>query len=281
MKKTNFLNDFHDFYSAQYPQRWESLFKQLQLKENQVARKNMFCQNHSVFEKGENIPRDESGLLQYYIMDPASIYVAEALQVQSGHKVLDMCAAPGGKSLILIEKLQQAGELIANEISSSRRERLKKVIQQYIPMSVRPRVWVMGKDGATYSLTHAEQFDRILVDAPCSGERHLLENQKAQIEWSSKVSPRLAQRQYALLAGAFRALKPDGKVVYSTCSISKMENDGVIEKLFKKGKIKFEVEKIDELETNSESEKTEFGYQFLPDRCGFGPIYVSRMRKWD
>src|SRR5690606_34191383 len=120
------------------------------------------------------------------IMDPASVMVARALEAQSGDRVLDMCAAPGGKSLILIEALKEDGQIFCNDLSPERRERLKKVIQQYVPRDVRNRVWVTGKDGVQFGLKEPESFDRVLLDAPCSGERHILENATAQAEWSPR-----------------------------------------------------------------------------------------------
>lgn len=209
-------------------------------------------------------------------MDPASVVAARALQVQAGDRVLDMCAAPGGKTLILAEALREEGEITANEISAARRERLKKVIQQYIPRNIRDRVWVTGKDGGLLAVQNREKFDRVLLDAPCSGERHLLANKAEMTEWTLKRSSKLAQRQYALLTGAIEAAKVGGRIVYSTCSISPLENDGVIRRILEKKKDRIQVlGYIPEIE----SEKTDFGQQYLPDRCGFGPLYFSVLEK--
>jgi 16S rRNA C967 or C1407 C5-methylase (RsmB/RsmF family) len=206
-------------------------------------------------------------------MDPASYWAAKALEVWPGDQVLDMCAAPGGKSLILAEALTSSGELIANEVSEARRERLKKVIQQYVPRDIRDRIWVTGKDGGKFALTHKQKFDRILVDAPCSGERHLFETAKELQEWKVSRSEKLAQRQYALLTAALLAAKPGGRIVYSTCSISDLENDLVIERLLKKKEGQFEV--LESSLPMTEAERTRFGIQMWPDRCEAGPIYYS------
>jgi len=262
-------------------ERWPALLKALLASETQVLRWNQFANPPPQQElseltgKGE-IPRDSAGLLQYYVMDPASYWAAKALEVQDGDVVLDMCAAPGGKSLILAETLMTSGELIANEMSEARRERLKKVIQQYIPRDIRDRVWVTGKDGGKFALTHKQKFDRILVDAPCSGERHLFETRKELDEWKASRSEKLAHRQYALLTAALLACKPEGRIVYSTCSISDLENDHVIEKLLKKKEGQFEV-----LETPlpmAGAERTKYGIRMWPDRCQAGPIYYSVLK---
>ncbi len=259
--------------------RWPTLLQSLLEPEKQVQRWNQFAtpppsQEISDVEKKGEISRDANGLLQTYIMDPASYWAAKALDVQSGDSVLDMCAAPGGKSLILAEALHESGELIANEVSESRRERLKKVIQQYIPRDVRDRVWVTGKDGGKFALTHAQKFDRVLVDAPCSGERHLFETKKELEEWKPSRSEKLAQRQYALLTAALIATRPEGRIVYSTCSISDLENDLVIKKLQHKKAGKFVVLET-ELPPVPGAEKTEFGIRMWPDRSAAGPIYYS------
>lgn len=275
--------DINQFYADLLGPRWETLKLHLGGEEKRVGRWNRFAaqipedQVYFNYEKTAEISRDENNLLQYYVMDLASIYVAKALNVQEGDSVLDMCAAPGGKSLILAEMMGQTGELTANELSENRRERLKKVIQQYIPRDIRDRVWVTGRDGGKFALSHAEKFDRILIDAPCSGERHLFADDSALKEWKKTRSEKLAQRQYALLTAGLIALKPGGRMVYSTCSISPLENDQVIQRLLKKKKDQFTV--IDSPSPLAGFEKTEFGIQIWPDQTDFGPMYYSVLEK--
>lgn len=286
---------FYQHFSKIYGDRWPALFAALSVKEQQVARLNKWSKLDTN-QKWKSLPtqsfvsdcfwldgsvdvmpeRSSDDLLDIYIMDPASVIVARALEVQAGDRVLDMCAAPGGKSLILIEANEGLAEVFCNDLSAERRERLKKVLQQYVPRSIRDNVWVTGKDGVQFGLKEPRSFDRILLDAPCSGERHVLENAKAQQEWSPRRTEHLATRQYALLAAAFLALKPGGRMVYSTCSISPPENDGVVQKLLKKKK---NLIKIVETEMVGPGEKTEVGTVYLPDRCGFGPLYYSVIEK--
>ena len=285
--------DFDLYYQSQWQDRWPQLRQALTTPEIQVARKNLFADvaptDLSSFEdfnfpdcftvtealRIEN-PRGSEGLLGYYIMDPASVWIARALDVQPGDNVLDLCAAPGGKTLILIEALKEEGEILANEPSPGRRDRLMKVIQQYVPRDVRNRVRVTGKDGGLFSKSHPDTFDRILIDAPCSGERHLLANQKEFENWSSSRTEKLAQSQYALLSGALEALKPGGTMVYSTCSLSKQENDEVLNRLLKKKGDRLEVVP---LAIPKKAEATEHGIYFLPDHAGFGPLFAARLIK--
>lgn len=262
---------FQDFFHKVYDSRWSGLLHSLQQKESQIPRRNLFSSGEFSYQEGQELPRGPENLLHFYIMDAASMEVARALQVQKGDAVLDMCAAPGGKTLILAEALRGEGQLLANEISQARRERLKKVIQQYVPREQREHIRVTGKDGGKFALTHAHEFDRILVDAPCSGERHLLQNAKELSLWSESRSKKLAQRQYALLTAALLVAKPGARIVYSTCSISPYENDLVIEKLLEK-KSGFSV--MDYQPQLAGAEKTKQGWMWLPDQSGFGPIYL-------
>jgi 16S rRNA C967 or C1407 C5-methylase (RsmB/RsmF family) len=281
------------FYQDQWGERWGVLENALKNDETQVARRNLFADvetsglaefEPTVFPHcyqptealRREIPRGAEGLLGFYLMDPASVWIARALDVQAGDQVLDMCAAPGGKSLCLIEALREDGEILANEPSPARRERLMKVIQQYVPREIRDRVRVTGKEGGLFSKSHPEGFDRILVDAPCSGERHLFGNRKEMTSWSASRSQRLAQEQYSLLSGALEAVRPGGTIVYSTCALSRLENDEVLAKLQKKKGERFEFE---ELSAPEGAERTEFGVQFLPDRLGYGPLFAARFKK--
>lgn len=286
---------FQQHFKSVYADRWPALYQALLEKETQVARRSLwttdnlqtgtqlFNQEDSRLFDCECLDADfaaqrcgEESLLTHYVMDPASVLAARSLPLKTSDRVLDMCAAPGGKTLILLQQLSEGGELIANDLSADRRERLKKVIQQYVPRDVRNQVWVKGQDAVQYGLKEADAFDAVLLDAPCSGERHVLENQKAIAEWSVKRSQNLAIRQYSMLCAALLAVKSNGYILYSTCSISPLENDEVIQKLIKKKSDSFEV-----IETQPSQflEATRFGQIALPDKCGFGPLYFCLLRK--
>lgn len=290
MAKISGEEKFQKFFSEIYQDRWIELLKSMRIREKQVLRS---CFKRTALEKElswlpncswyeENLAelahsKNLEGLRNFYIMNPASIIAARALEVCDNDKVLDMCAAPGGKSLILMENISSDGELWANEISSNRRQKLTRVIREYVPSNLRDNIFVKGKDGLKYGLQHPDTFDKILIDAPCSGERHLVETPKELEKWSEKRTKRLAGTQYGLLCSGLLALKSGGQMVYSTCSISPLENDLVIEKLLEK---KSDSVVLDLPEPATPwAEKTKYGYLHLPDKCGFGPIFYTRLRK--
>ncbi len=291
---------FEKYFESIYADRWQALRQSLLIQEKQILRRNLFvAQKTSPNDfapcpflpdsfwkpEGYSLQKSDAGLYDYYVMDPASAIVARALEVRSTDEVLDMCAAPGGKTLILAEQMSLqnpdgvSGTLISNEMSESRRDRLVRVLHEYIPKEKRLFISVKGLDGNQYGLRNPETYDRILADVPCSGERHLFENQKELALWSEKRTKNLAVRQYSLLSSAWLALMPGGRIVYSTCSISPEENDAVIAKLIKKREpVILRPPWLDALDF---LEKTKSGYQVLPDRAGFGPMYFSVIEKAD
>lgn len=277
---------FEAFYSALYGDRWAGLRDSLLQPVRQVARPNAYAPSS---ESGRGLERAEfagrpgfllkdrieiksdDGLSDFYVMDPASIFPAAALEVQDGHEVADFCAAPGGKSLIIAENLRTSGRLVANELSDGRRGRLRAVMHDYLPPEVLERMRVTGHDATRWCLYETEAYDRILLDAPCSGERHLLANEEEMSQWSPARSKNLAVRQYALLASALAVVRSGGRIVYSTCSLSNLENDSVIARLLKKRAGEARVIK----QEFAIGEPTEHGWVILPDRSGYGPIYFS------
>jgi 16S rRNA C967 or C1407 C5-methylase (RsmB/RsmF family) len=295
---------FEEHYRGVYGERWDALRGALLGPVHQVARVNPFCDPDHVSSRLENAGvaacvevagirvvdfvdpgtapakhlaplADKQKIFDFYIMDPASIFAARALDVKDGDEVLDLCAAPGGKSLILAQSLANGGRLVANEISDKRRARLRAVLNDYLPASMLGRVSVTGHDGTKWCLYEKNAFDRILLDAPCSGERHLLENPSELEVWSRARSKNLAVRQYALLASALAVVRPGGRIVYSTCSISPLENDEVIRRLMKKRPGEALVKGAPFVV----GEATEFGHMIMPDRTGDGPIYFAVLER--
>lgn len=215
-------------------------------------------------------------LVATYYLDEASIMAARLLGVQKGDHVLDMCAAPGGKTLVMASVLQGSGHLVANDRSATRRGRLKTVLKNHLPEAWQQSVLVTAHDATKWGLYEQQTYDRILLDAPCSSERHVLNDEKALKIWKPSRPKALAIQQFAMLAAALEAVKVGGFILYSTCSIEPAENEGVIEKLFTKRAGRFTLGHI----APSEAEACSYGSIILPDRAdGRGPLYFCLIRR--
>lgn len=277
---------FEEFYQNIYQERWAEL--KSSLSENHKVIRSIFGQkldlrfssfiyNYPTYlSEHHQILKDENLSKKFYVMDPASIICAQSLNVAPNDFVLDMCAAPGGKSLILLESLTD-GLLWSNEISNNRRTKLKSVIKKYVPKDDQNKIFIKGKDAIKYGMQYPNTFDKILLDAPCSGEKHLLHNLKELSKWSPKRTKKLAKTQYALLCSAILALKEQGELIYSTCSLSPFENDYVIKRALERKSDMIKLMPIDLEEY--QAEKTECGYHFLPDTSKAGPIYMAKLKK--
>ena len=204
-------------------------------------------------------------LVKPYFLDGASVRAAVALGVRPGDKVLDLCAAPGGKSLVLAMALAGDGSLTANDLSSDRRARLHRVVDEHLPSDLRACVHITGRDATRWGLYEQNAYDRILLDAPCSSERHVLQSPKHLNVWTAHRTKALAQQGLALLCAGLDALKPGGVLVYSTCSISPTENEGVLERLKTKRPGLWELEDLS-MEAPDTHE-------------GAGPLFWARLRK--
>jgi len=149
---------------------------------------------------------------------------AAYLDVQPGEKVLDLCAAPGGKSTQIAAAMQGKGLLISNEIHPARAKILSENMER---MGVK-NVMVTNESPQTLAGMFTEYFDRIMVDAPCSGEGMFRKNEQACEEWSPENVQVCAARQQEILACAATMLRPGGRMVYSTCTFAPEENEGTI-----------------------------------------------------
>ncbi|MBC7227152.1 MAG: RsmF rRNA methyltransferase first C-terminal domain-containing protein [Thermoflexales bacterium] len=167
-------------------------------------------------------PYHEAGL--YYLQDPAAMLAAPLLSPQPGEWVLDLCAAPGGKTTHLAARMQNLGVLVANEIH---------------PRRVRALAENLDRCGVTHAMVLNETperlaarweglFDRVLVDAPCSGEGMFGKEEAAARDWSEKAVQGCARRQSAILEAASRLVRPGGHLLYATCTFAPEENEGVL-----------------------------------------------------
>lgn len=257
------LNDaFEAYYRSCFGSRWESLRQSLLESAGAVP-----------YAGGRTTP-----LTAPYLLDRSSVLAALSLRLPEEGLILDACAAPGGKSLVIASNMSGETRLLSNELSGERRRRLAKVLDGHLDAALRERVRVSGFDAAALAGKKSEhgRFDALLLDAPCSSEAHVLQNPAALAQWT-RARPRfLAKRQWALLSAAFLLLRPGGSLVYATCAVSPDENDGVVSRL----REKYGDAAIPDAPDFSEGEETPHGRLILPDQAGgMGPMYVARFRK--
>lgn len=220
--------------------------------------------------------RYDEHLLHPYFLDEASVIAASLLPVSQGDRVLDMCAAPGGKSLVLAGKLAGSGSLVCNDRSSQRRSRLRRVLEEHLPDSFRQPITITSHDATKWGLHEQNAYDAILLDAPCSSERHVLQDPKALSQWSPSRTKHLAVQQFAMLAAALEAVRPGGHILYSTCSIARTENEDVIAKLAHKRSGRYEEVPV----AAPRAEQLGHGSIILPDAAeGRGPLYFCLLRR--
>ena len=264
---------FEQYYSELYGQRWEKI-------KTAFANENQAVEYH--------VPGAEKS----YFLDSASVLAALCLPLDNAENILDLCAAPGGKTLVIASRMPNDAKLSSNERSPERKHRLSVVVETCLPPEISERITVSCSDGSTWCTRQTECFDHILLDAPCSSERHVIADPKYLNNWSLSRIKTVTMEQWALLSSAYRLLTVGGTLLYSTCALCPQENDEMIERLFKKFnkdgtsfKLIEPSPNVDEIKNCAqislpEWEKTKYGYMIMPDKQnGAGPIYFSIIKK--
>ena len=163
----------------------------------------------------------------YYLQEPSAMTPADRLPIEPGDKVLDVCAAPGGKATELGARLNGTGVLAANDLSNSRAKGLLKNIEL---MGI-GNVLVLSEEPGKLIPYFTEYFDKILIDAPCSGEGMFRKDRKMIRAWEEHGPDYFARIQKSIITQAAQMLKPGGMILYSTCTFSPEENEQTIEYL--------------------------------------------------
>ncbi|MBP3870047.1 MAG: RsmB/NOP family class I SAM-dependent RNA methyltransferase [Faecalicoccus sp.] len=161
----------------------------------------------------------------YYLQEPSAMFPAAALPIHPGDYVLDLCAAPGGKSTELAAKLKGQGLLISNDISVSRCKPLLRNLELFGV----DNMIVMAETPEKLAEKYPEFFDKILVDAPCSGEGMFRKDPALINSWTPDSNDHYASLQKEICDKAIQMLKPGGYLVYSTCTFSKKENEEIVQ----------------------------------------------------
>lgn len=178
----------------------------------------------------------------YYIQEPSAMTPAQLLPVEKGDRVLDVCAAPGGKSTELAAKLGGTGVLVSNDISNSRAKALLKNIEL---MGVK-NAYVVSELPEHFIERFSGYFDKILIDAPCSGEGMFRKDPSMVKGWEEHGVEFFHKLQKGIIDSAVKLLKPGGKILYSTCTFSPEEDEGSIKYLLENYE-NFTIEKIPNL----------------------------------
>lgn len=198
----------------------EQMIRQFHLKEQVPWVKDAYYYDASM-RPGKH-PYHEMGV--YYIQEPSAMSAVTVLAPEPGMKVLDLCAAPGGKSTQIASILQGKGLLVSNEIHPAR----CKILSQNMERMGVTNAIVTNEDSENLANHFGSFFHAILVDAPCSGEGMFRKNQEAVNEWSNENVLLCADRQREILNNASKMLLPGGRMVYSTCTFSPEENEQTI-----------------------------------------------------
>jgi 16S rRNA C967 or C1407 C5-methylase (RsmB/RsmF family)/NOL1/NOP2/fmu family ribosome biogenesis protein len=160
----------------------------------------------------------------YYLQDPSAMTVAELLDPQPGERVLDLASAPGGKATHIAAKMQGQGLLVANEIHPKRAWELAGNLERWGAANVT----ITNETPERLAERFEDFFDRVLVDAPCSGEGMMRKGEAARVEWAPELVRGCALRQTSILEQAVRLVRPGGRLAYSTCTFNPEENEGTV-----------------------------------------------------
>ena len=209
----------------------------------------------------------------YYVQEASSMFLEQVwkqINPQNNNvRVLDMCAAPGGKSTHLASLINGNSLLVSNELISNRNNSL----QQNIVKWGMPNCIVTQNDPKDFALLNS-YFDIILVDAPCSGEGLFRKDKNAINEWSEKNVSICSARQKDILKQAVDCLKPGGFLVYSTCTFQQVENDANMELAEELNCSNFKLEN-----NNPAITATKFGLQFFPHKAKGEGFYIAVLKK--
>ena len=212
----------------------------------------------------------------YYIQEPSAMTPAMVAGIKPGDKVLDLCAAPGGKSTQAASYLQGEGLLVSNDFSASR----VKALQKNIEVSGIDNVLITNEDPKNLSKVYIEYFDKIIVDAPCSGEGMFRRDSAVFRAYLGRGPEFFTGLQVGILNEAAKMLKPGGTLVYSTCTYSKVEDEGSLSE-FLENHPDFNIDKIMPDFGFEESKILPGTIRLFPHKIKGEGHFVARLKKDD
>lgn len=206
----------------------DSLCKKLDIEKEIVS----WCKDASYFDYTEKLgTRQEHQDGLFYIGDPSAMAAVECLNIRENSQVIDLCSAPGGKSIHALNFLGPQGKLISNEIDFKRSKTLHENISR-VAGAIKDDPYIQITNERPIDLVNPREAiaDVVIVDAPCSGEAMMRRSELARRQWSLKLAVKMAEIQVELLDVASQLVRPGGQVGYFTCTFNEVENENVIDK---------------------------------------------------
>jgi len=231
---------------------------------------NAYLYDKDEYELGKKVYHEQGA---YYIQDPSAAIVASLLPISRGMRVLDLCAAPGGKTTQASLKIGLDGVVVANDLSKSRANILLSNVER---MGLE-NIVVTNLDFSQICDNYSEYFDAIILDAPCSGSGMFRKMEEMKNDWTYEKVLKNAEIQKELILMAFSMLKPGGTLIYSTCSYSYEEDEEVVEYLLSKTPAK--LQQIPKITGNLRSKKYPETIHLLPSMFVGEGHYIALIEK--
>jgi len=220
------------------------------------------------------LPFMKEGL--YIIQDEASQLVISILDPKPGERILDACAAPGGKTTHMAQKIENRGEIYALDLSKGRLDLIEEMCQR---LGIKIVKTMKGSAVKPLPIPQGMRFDRILADVPCSGFGTLRKNPDLRWRRGEKDIQRLSELQFSILSNLSTYMKDGGVLTYSTCTVFDEENEDVVEK-FLEGHPEFKIDRIDEVLPEKWRPLIQNGYfKTFPPKNEMDGFFVARLRK--
>jgi 16S rRNA C967 or C1407 C5-methylase (RsmB/RsmF family)/NOL1/NOP2/fmu family ribosome biogenesis protein len=219
----------------------------------------------------------------YYVQEASGMFLEQALKqtvdLEKPLRVLDLCAAPGGKSTLIQSLISKESLLISNEVIKSRAAVLEENIIKWGAVNT----VITNNDPGNFARLE-NYFDVIVIDAPCSGSGLFRRDHKAIDEWSENNVQLCSQRQQRIIAHVWPALKEDGILIYSTCSYSQQEDEEILDwmmEVFKVETVRLKTDAAWNIIETSSSKQHAFGYRFYPDQLKGEGFFIAAVQKKD
>lgn len=208
----------------------------------------------------------------YYVQEPSSMLIYQLLETKNYERILDLCAAPGGKSTLLAAAMQPETLLVSNEVIRSRAGILAENLSRW----GNPNVLVTNNEAADFGKWQG-YFDLIVIDAPCSGEGMFRKDLDSRKEWSPENVEMCSLRQKRILADILPSLAPNGDIIYSTCTFSEAENEEIIQHILENYP-EMQMIKMD-FPAEWGITETDFGYRCYPHKVKGEGLFFCKLHR--